>query len=85
MSSKKASTQKFKMPPRPDQELLTWARANRPDMVLYLEELFDGIPAMGQRGEAMMLLIATSFAAGRWYNEAHGDEGNLFGKNPYKK
>lgn len=84
MSSKKVSPKNFSMPPRADVELLTWAKTNRPDMVFYLEELMESIPSMGQKGEALLLLVATSFSAGRWYQKAHSGEDNLLGKNPYE-
>lgn len=75
----------FTPPPRPDHELLAWARTNRKDMVFYLEQLFKEMPSTGQRGDAMLLLIASAFTAGRWFQKVHGDQGNLFGENPYKK
>lgn len=74
----------FKMPPRADHELLAWAKANRPDMVPYLEDLIEVIPDMGRRGDAMLLLVASAFSAGRWYQKAHPEEDTLLGKNPYK-
>jgi len=75
----------FKMPPRPDEELMTWAKKNRPDMVPYLSELLEEIPHMGKRGEALMLLVGSSFSAGRWYQKAHPKEDTLLGTSPYKK
>ena len=73
----------FKMPPNPKTELLTWCRTNRPDMLPYMEEVFDEIPRMGKRGEALLLLACSAFAAGRWYQATHSDEIPM-GSDPYR-
>lgn len=70
------------LPPNSHHELLTWAKANRPDMVPYLEELLEAMPHMGQKGDAMGLLIASAFTAGRWFQKTH-EEQVLHGQNPY--
>lgn len=62
--------------PNPFDEILTWARANRPDTIEYLELLFEGIQRSNpaQRDVAMGLLVSIAFAAGREYGERHGEE-----------
>ena len=71
----------LRQPPRPDKELLTWARKNRPDMVQYLEEI---VSMGGARGDAFLLLICSSFSAGRWYQNQNPETDNLISRNPYE-
>lgn len=71
----------FNPPPRPDHELLQWARKNRPDIVHYLEEIVN---MRGEKGEAFLLLICASFAAGRWYQHQNPQTDNMISRNPYE-
>jgi hypothetical protein len=68
---------KFELPIS-DEEMLRWARVNRPDTVAMVQEL------LRTRGaEGMKLLIAMAFDAGRWFQRSNG-EVDLLGRNPYE-
>lgn len=71
----------FNQPPHAGNELLQWARKNRPDMVHYLEEIIN---TRGERGDAFILLIAAAFSAGRWYQHQNPQVDNLISQNPYE-
>ena len=55
------------LPPNSMAELLAWAKVNRPDMVPYLEQLAT---KRGEKAEAIWLLVASAFDAGRWYQRS---------------
>lgn len=56
----------YRMPPNPIDETITWCQKHKPDATPHVQKIND-LPWSNPQTQALELLIAISFAAGRQY------------------